>query len=55
MDNLFNSDDLEDVLNEFNKSNEDQTEMLLSSNMSDEMLASQKRYENYIKKHENDN
>lgn len=55
MDNLFDPNELENALDEFNKSNEKQTEELLSSNMSEEMLASQKRYENYIKKHENDN
>lgn len=55
MDNLFNPDDFVDVLEEFNSSNEDKTEELLSSNMSTEMLASQKRYEEYIKKHANDN
>lgn len=55
MDTLFSLDDLADVLEQFNESNEEQTEKILSSAMSDEMLASQKRYEDYIKKHENDN
>lgn len=55
MDNLFNPEDLEDALKLFNDTNEEQTEKILSSNMSTEMLASQKRYEDYIKKHEGDN
>ena len=55
MDNLFNPDDLANVLEEFNASNEDKTEEILSSNMTKEMQASQQRYEEYIKKHENDN
>lgn len=55
MDILFNADDLADVLAQFNASNEEQNGIFLNSTMSDEMLASQKRYENYIKKHENDN
>ncbi len=55
MDNLFNLDELSDVLAAFNASNEDKAEEILSSNMSEEMQASQRRYEEYIKKHENDN
>lgn len=55
MDNLFNPDELANVLEEFNSSNEAETEEMLSSNMSKEMQASQMRYEEYIKKHENDN
>jgi hypothetical protein len=54
MDNLFDSFDLSDVLEEFNSSNENQSDILFS-NMSEEMVASQKRYEDYIKKHEYDN
>lgn len=55
MDNLFNPEELEDALKLFNDTNEEQTEKILSSNMSAEMLASQKRYEDYIKKHKGDN
>lgn len=54
MDNLFNPEDLADVLNEFNQSNGSLTESLLEASMTEEMKASQKRYEEYIKKHEND-
>lgn len=53
MDNLFNPDDFAEVLNEFNNSNEALTESLLEAGMTEEMKASQKRYEEYIKKHKN--
>ena len=46
MENLFSLDDLADALAAFNSIDEEKTE--LNSNMSEEMLASQKRYEEYI-------
>ena len=48
MENLFNLDDLADALAAFNSIDEDKTERILNSNMSEEMLASQRRYEEYI-------
>lgn len=48
MENLFNLDDLADALAAFNSIDEEKTERILNSNMSEEMLASQKRYEEYI-------
>ena len=48
MENLFSLDDLADALAEFNSIDEEKTERILNSNMSEEMLASQKRYEEYI-------
>lgn len=50
MENLFNLDDLADALAEFNSIDEEKTERILNSNMSEEMLASQRRYEEYIMK-----
>lgn len=52
MDNMFNLDDLSNVLSELNSSNIEKSEEILNSAMTDEMKASQKRYEEYIKKHE---
>lgn len=46
--NLFSLDDLADALAAFNSIDEEKTERILNSNMSEEMLASQKRYEEYI-------
>ena len=54
MDNLFSVEDLANAIEEFNNSNEAATESMLEANMTEEMRASQKRYEEYIKKHEND-
>lgn len=48
MENLFSLDDLADALAAFNSIDEEKTERILNSNMSEEMLASQKRYEEYI-------
>ena len=48
MENLFNLDDLADALAAFNSIDEEKTERILNSNMSEEMLASQRRYEEYI-------
>lgn len=53
MDNFLNLADLESALNELN-THADETNDYLNSAMSEEMNASQKRYENYIKKHEED-
>lgn len=50
MENLFNLDDLADALAAFNSIDEEKTERILNSNMSEEMLASQRRYEEYIMK-----
>lgn len=50
MDNLFNPEYLADALAAFNAIDEDKTEHMLDFNMSEEMIASQKRYEEYIKK-----
>lgn len=52
MDALFSFDDLSDVLSEFNGSNAGKSEEILSGVMSEEMAASKRRYEEYIKKHE---
>ena len=48
MENLFNLDDLADALAAFNSIDEEKTGRILNSNMSEEMLASQRRYEEYI-------
>lgn len=48
MENLFSLDNLADALAAFNSIDEEKTERILNSNMSEEMLASQKRYEEYI-------
>ncbi len=53
MDILFDMSDLESVLSEFNEQAEEGSENFLNAGMSDEMKASQKRYEDYIKKHNN--
>lgn len=53
MDSLVNLDDLSNVLTELNTST-DQKEAFLEGNMSEEMKASRRRYEEYIKKHEVD-
>ncbi len=52
MENFFNEEDLLSALSVLNDQNQDKTEKLLSSNMSEEMKASQLRYEHYIKKHQ---
>ena len=52
VDALFSFDDLSDVLSEFNGSNAGKSEEILSGVMSEEMAASKRRYEEYIKKHE---
>lgn len=52
MDELFDLSDLESALSELNNLS-DETSEFLNSTMSEEMSASQKRYEDYIKKHEN--
>lgn len=46
--NLFDLGDLDSVLQEFNESTEGEEEL------SDEMKESQRRYDEYIKKHKND-
>lgn len=51
MENLISFDDLSDVLSEFNSSNDGKSEEILSLGISEEMRASQRRYEDYIKKH----
>lgn len=52
MENFFNEEDLLDALSELNNQDQEKTEELLSSNMTAEMKASQLRYEQYLKKHE---
>lgn len=52
MEELFNLDDLESALSELNSISSDSTNSFINSNMSEEMSASQKRYEDYIKKNE---
>lgn len=53
MDMLFDMSDFESVLSEFNEQADERNEDFLNAGMSDEMKASQKRYEDYIKKHGN--
>lgn len=52
METLINFDELSDALSEFNSTNDGKAEELLTASMSEEMQASQRRYEEYIKKHE---
>lgn len=53
MDILFDMSDLESVLSEFNEKADERSEDFLNAGMTDEMKASQKRYEDYIRKHGN--
>ena len=52
VEELFSLDDLESALSELNSISSDSTNSFINSNMSEEMSASQKRYEDYIKKNE---
>ncbi len=53
MEALFNLSDFESVLDEFNSISTEENEERLSLNMSAEMAASEKRYNEYIRKHDN--
>ncbi|MBQ3584697.1 MAG: hypothetical protein IJA27_08285 [Lachnospiraceae bacterium] len=53
MELLFDTNDLESILNEFNAKSDNENDEFINASMSDEMKASQKRYEDYIKKHQN--
>ena len=52
VEELFSLDDLESALSELNSISSDSTNSFINSNMSEEMSASQKRYEDYIKKND---
>ncbi len=55
MDNLFDTGEMEALLNQLNASNlEKAADEASPSSMTKEMEASQRRYEEILKKHEND-
>lgn len=51
MDQLLNLSNLEDVLSELNSENAKKAEDIFSTEMSEEMQASQRRYLEYMKNH----
>lgn len=56
MDNFFDTNEMEDLLTQLNAAKLEKAGSEVSEGvMSKEMEASQRRYEEYIKKHENDN
>jgi hypothetical protein len=52
MEGFLNLADFSDVLSELNTANDGKSEEFLGAIMSEEMKASQRRYEEYILKHE---
>lgn len=55
MDNMFDSDEMADLLSQLNAAKLEKASDEVSNDvMSKEMEASQRRYEEYIKKHEAD-
>ncbi len=52
MEPLIDLGDLSAALDEINTSNEGKKEQIFNAGMSEEMQASQKRYEEYLNKHE---